>query len=301
MHGFDQNLLKLARLVLDVAMSFRYRDGEVHLPSSIKAERFDACLEVLLRNYANAGMDASGFATGLRLLCLRPSMKSAFSKMKALQGITIKEFVQVMNNLLMRISVNAFYHGNVNRSDADEAATVICELLTSRHVGIPKKKLSPQLVLKMKKSINHHQVIVPTIDKKDPNTAVEVYFQFCTDDNSSHAIRQRVLVDLIELILEEPLYNQIRTKGKSYWRTLLLEFICKLIKKLFPLFALMDSEQFGYEVSCGSRWTCESLLNILAFSSSDIDISRIYPFLRRYIGNELPCCDSMQKCSKFMI
>ena len=214
-HGFDQNLLKLARLVLDVAMSFRYRDGEVHLPSSIKAERFDACLEVLLRNYANAGMDASGFATGLRLLCLRPSMKSAFSKMKALQGITIKEFVQVMNNLLMRISVNAFYHGNVNRSDADEASTVICELLTSRHVGIPKKKLSSQLVLKMKKSINHHQVIVPTIDKKDPNTAVEVYFQFCTDDNSSHAIRQRVLVDLIELILEEPLYNQIRTKGKS--------------------------------------------------------------------------------------
>ena len=214
-HGFEQNLLKLARVVLDVAMSFRGRDGEISLPSTIKDGRHEACLEVLLRSYANAGMDASGFATGLRLLCLQPSRKSSFSKMKALQGINMNDFVQVMSKLLMRLTVNAFYHGNVNRLDADEAARVICESLTTRHVGIPKKKISPQLVLKMKKSSKHHQVVIPTIDQKDPNTAVEIYFQFGVDDNSLDAIRKRVIVDLIELILEEPLYNQIRTKGKS--------------------------------------------------------------------------------------
>lgn len=214
-HGFDQNLLALARVVLDVAMSFRSRDGESGLPSTIKDGRFDACLEVLQRKYSNAGMDASGLTTRLRLLCLRPSMKSPFSKMKAVQGINIDEFAQVMNNLLKRLSVDAFYHGNVNRMDADEAARVICESLTNRHVGIPKKKLSPYLVLKTRKSSNHHQIVIPTIDQKDPNTAVEVYFQFGIDDNSFDAIRQRVLVDLIELILEEPLYNQIRTKGMS--------------------------------------------------------------------------------------
>lgn len=214
-HGFDQNLLSLARVVLDVAMSFRGRDGELGLPSSIKDERFGACLEVQLRKYANAGMDASGFTTSLRLLCLRPSVKSSFSKMKALQGITIDKFVQVMNNLLMRVAVDAFYHGNVNRIDADEAARVLRESLTIHHIGIPKKKLSPHLVLKTKQSVDHHLVVVPTIDRKDPNTAVEVYFQFGIDDNSFDSIRQRVLTDLLELILEEPLYNQIRTKGKS--------------------------------------------------------------------------------------
>ena len=214
-HGFDQNLLALARVVLDVAMSFHSRDSESGLPSTIKDGRFDACLEVLLRKYSNAGMDASGLTTSLRLLCLRPSIKSPFSKMKAVLGITIDEFAQVINNLMKRLSVDAFYHGNVNRMDADEAARVICESLTSRHVGIPKKKLSPCLVLKTKKSFNPHQIVVPTIDQKDPNTAEEVYFQFGIDDNSSDAIRQRVLVDLIDFILEEPLYNQIRTKGKT--------------------------------------------------------------------------------------
>lgn len=47
-----------------------------------------------------------------------------------------------------------------------------------------------------------------------PNTAVEVYFQFGKDDNSSGAIQQRVLVDLLEHIIDEPMYNLIRTKGK---------------------------------------------------------------------------------------
>ncbi len=115
----------------------------------------------------------------------------------------------------MRVAVDAFYHGNVNRIDADEAARVLRESLTIHHIGIPKKKLSPHLVLKTKQSVDHHLVVVPTIDRKDPNTAVEVYFQFGIDDNSFDSIRQRVLTDLLELILEEPLYNQIRTKGKS--------------------------------------------------------------------------------------
>ena len=47
-----------------------------------------------------------------------------------------------------------------------------------------------------------------------PNTAVEVYFQFGKDDNSSSAIQQRVLVDLLEHIIDEPMYNLIRTRGK---------------------------------------------------------------------------------------
>jgi len=83
-----------------------------------------------------------------------------------------------------------------------------------------------KLVMKVKSSIEARKIIVPTIDEKDPNTAVEVYFQFAKDDNSESALQQRVLVDLLEHIIDEPMYNTIRTR-----------------------------EQFGYEVSCGSRWT----------------------------------------------
>ncbi|KAL7549631.1 hypothetical protein ACHAWF_012904 [Thalassiosira exigua] len=211
-HGFDDNLLVLAKEVLAVVMSFRGRDGESDLPTTIKEGRFDACLEVLRRRYTNAGMDASSFSSSLRLLCLMPSVKSSFSKHQAMQGITAGKFVQVMSALLKRVSVEAFYHGNVTRADASEASNLIFEALTDQHIGLPKKKLPSKLVLKTKHACENHTICTPTIDPKDANTAVEVYFQIGKDDNSSHGIYQRVLTDLMEQILEEPLYNQLRTK-----------------------------------------------------------------------------------------
>lgn len=103
-HGFEDNLLILAKEVLRIVMSFRGQDWHSGLPSTIKDERFDAMLEVLRRKLSNAGMDASSFSAGLRLLCLRPSMKSSFSRLNALQGITVNDFVKVMNTLLKKLS-----------------------------------------------------------------------------------------------------------------------------------------------------------------------------------------------------
>ena len=244
-NGFDDKVLVLAKEVLDVVMSFRGRDGHSCLPSSIKDSRFDACLEVLLRNYRNSGMDASSFVTGLRLLCFKPSTKSSFSKLKALTGISSEKFVECMNETLQKISVEAYYHGNVCREDADEAAEMISEALTIHHRGLPKKKMPSKLIIKAKDMVDHHIITSPTVDPKDPNTSgkvivamdifyaltslanffscftVEVYFQIGKDD-----LTNRVLTDMLERILDEPFYNELRTK-----------------------------EQFGYAVSCGARWT----------------------------------------------
>ncbi|KAL9186105.1 hypothetical protein ACHAXT_005343 [Thalassiosira profunda] len=256
-HGFDHKLLALAKQVLNVAMSFRGREGECNLPGTIKEARFDACLEKLLRQLSNAGMDASSFTTSLRLLCLRPAVTSAFAKSKALQGITVSTFVEVMNQLLKRMSVDAFYHGNADRKDGSEAANMIVEALTCHHVGLPKKKIAPKLVLKTKQAFDPHQIVVPSVDPKDPNTAVEVYFQFGKDDNSAGAIQQRCLVDVLEAIIDEPLYNQIRTK-----------------------------EQFGYEVSCGARWSYGilgmSFRVVTSCKSADEASSRIDLFLKTF-------------------
>ena len=92
------------------------------------------------------------------------------------------------------------------------------------------RKNPAKFVLKTKRTADQQQIVVPTIDHKDPNTAVEVYFQLGKDDNSSDAGRQRMLVNLLEQILEEPFYNRIRTK-----------------------------EQFGYIVSCGANGRMEFL------------------------------------------
>lgn len=211
-NGFDHKLLELAKQVLSVAFSFKGRDGQTELPSTIKSGRFEACLEVQLRQYRNAGLDASSFSSSLRLMCLRPAVKSSFAKRRALEGITVAKFVEVMNALLGRLSVEALYHGNVTEEDAGHAAAIIMDALTPLHLGLPRKKLPSKLVVKARLSPDASALTVPSIDPKDSNTAVEVYFQFAKDDNSEEALRQRVLTDLLEALLDEPLYDQLRTK-----------------------------------------------------------------------------------------
>lgn len=217
--GFDDKLLDLAKIVLDVVTSFR---GSDQLPATIKEGRFEACLESLLRGYRNSGMKSSGFVTTLRLLCLRPSIKSAASKLEAMENIDVQTFCSIMNVMLKRLAVESFYHGNAAREDGDKAANVIYEAFSrGDHKGIPKKNLPSKFVVKAKQTLDCEGLVAPSLDVKEPNSAVELYIQIGKD-----CLLDRCLVDLIAHILDEPFYAELRTK-----------------------------QQLGYSVSCGSRWT----------------------------------------------
>ena len=118
------------------------------------------------------------------------------------------------------VSVEALYHGNVDRLDAKVAEELIIKAI-GKSESIPRSKYPLQHVAVLPKSNETHEVIMPTIDPQEPNTAVEVYFQVGKDN-----VLDRVLVDVLIQMMYEPLYDELRTKG-----------------------------QFGYHVSCGSRWT----------------------------------------------
>ena len=219
-------------------------------------------------------------------MCLRPAVKSSFAKLRALEGITVPVFVEVMNALLGRLSVEALYHGNVTKEDASNAAAIIMDSLTPRHVGLPRKKLPSKLVVKARHSPDASALTVPTIDPKDSNTAVEVYFQFAKDDNSEEALRQRVLTDVLEALLDEPLYDQVRTKEQvravvGVDLHLTETETCSL--KTTPLTCFL---QFGYEVSCGSRWTFGvlgmSFRVVTSCKSAEETSSRIDEFLASF-------------------
>lgn len=85
-HGFDHKLLSLAQHILAVFFSFR-KDSET-LPDIIEEGRFDACLEILLRNYHNSGMQASRFCTDIRLQSIRPTIWSCSAKVRCVEGGT---------------------------------------------------------------------------------------------------------------------------------------------------------------------------------------------------------------------
>lgn len=78
--GFDHKLLDLAKFIL--AAFFSFREDSANLPSTIKDGRFEACLEILLRNYHNSGMQASRFCTDIRLRSIRPTIWSCSAKVR---------------------------------------------------------------------------------------------------------------------------------------------------------------------------------------------------------------------------
>jgi len=221
------------------------------LPSGINPDRFDDCLEVLRRKYNNEGMRASSLASEIRLQCIRPTIWSANAKTEAIKDITISKFMEVCSQMLKNLSIEALYLGNV---DTNDAKTAIKSILKAANLskGIAKNKYPKQEVLIVTPKDEVHQIIVPTIDPKEPNTAVEIYIQ-CGKDN----IEERVLLDLLVQLMYEPLFDQLRTK-----------------------------EQFGYQVSCGTRWSFGimgiSFKVVTAVKSAEEVNDRIEKFLHEF-------------------
>ena len=142
--------------------------------------------------------------------------------MKSLEEIDVASFLTHTTPMLEKVTVEALYHGNCDRSDADAASMLITDALKSHKIlGLPKKKHPSQLVLKVPSTTENEVISIPSKDKSDPNTSVEVYFQVGPDN-----IGEKVLTDLLAHIMSEPLFDQVRTK-----------------------------DQFGYQVSVGAKWT----------------------------------------------
>ena len=221
-HGFDEKLMILAKTILSTCLSFRNRAGQSTLPSCLKRDRFKACLEVLKRKYNNSSMKASAQVTDMRLRCIRKDQISARAKLDAITNISIDNFNDIIAENLESIRVDALLHGNVDRDDALNAESMIkSAVLETGCGGFSMKKWPYQQVLKIPLLIKNQEISSNSLDPTEPNTAVEIYFQMKDDDN-----RTRAVIDLLSEMMYEPLYDQVRTK-----------------------------EQFGYQVSCGARWT----------------------------------------------
>lgn len=233
-HGFDDKLLDLFKSTMDVLLSFCGQADS--LPDTIQEGRFSACLEVLRRNYTNKDMAASDLSASVRLRALRPTIWSEHLKLQALQDIDVASFTKITSSILDKLAVEALYHGNADKSDAEHAKQLILDMLNKSGStnGLARKNYPSQSVLIIpfpkssepsselpSSSPSPWNLTVPSKDPDEPNTAVEVYIQVGKDK-----LEDRVLIDLLVHMMDEPLYDQLRTK-----------------------------EQFGYHVSIASRWT----------------------------------------------
>jgi nardilysin len=138
-----------------------------------------------------------------------------------LKDLDVPTFLRTMRAILEKVCVEALFHGNVSLEDAERAKKLITESLGNQAGGLPKKKYPAQLVTKIPLTQDYRVIVLPGKDPKEANTAVEVYVQVGKDN-----ITERVIIDLLTHMMYEPFYDIVRTKS-----------------------------QFGYHVSCDSRWT----------------------------------------------
>lgn len=218
-HGFDDKLLDLFQTFASTLLSFRGRSES--LPDCIEEGRFKACKENLERCLSNDICPAR-LSSSVRLMAVCPTIHSANKKLRALKAMTIPVFCETVCSLLSQFAVEAFYHGNVDRKGANEAKKVILEILGSDGgAGLARKRYPPQPMLRIPEAVQPQWVVVPSKNPEEPNTVCDVYFQVAKDN-----LRDRVLVEFLMHIMEEPIYDQIRTK-----------------------------DQFGYDVYCDQRWS----------------------------------------------
>jgi nardilysin len=224
-HGFDDKLLSLFLIIFELLLSFRGhhdKPEELALPNEIESRRFDLCLETYRRQCINGGMQASKLVSDSRVRCLRPTLWSSNEKLKAILDMDISKFMKTISQVLDKIGAEGLYHGNIDKSDATRVQNEIIGLMNASSgsaVGLARKKYPRQHVFQVPTCST--VVSCGAKDPMDSNRAVEVYFQVGKDN-----ILDRVIADLIAEMMYEPLYDQIRTK-----------------------------DQFGYQVSCDTRWT----------------------------------------------
>ena len=220
-HGFNDKMMNLFVIMLQNLLKFRANDTN-ELPDGFTKQSFDLVLENYRRACHNSCIKAQKLAGNVRVRCICQKGFSSRQKLEAIEKIDIATFTTTSSVVLGKIGAEGLYTGNVDLATANKAKDAILDLLKnscSGNGGLSRKKYPSKFVLKLPPKTK--EVLCVAKNPTETNSAVEVYLQVGKDNT-----KDRVMVDLLTEMMHEPMYSEIRTK-----------------------------DQFGYDVSCDSRWT----------------------------------------------
>ncbi|KAJ6433313.1 hypothetical protein OIU84_017080 [Salix udensis] len=210
-YGFNEKLPALLSKVLMVAKSF--------LPTD---DRFKVIKEDLERNLKNANMKPLSHSSYLRLQVLCKSFYNVEEKQCALSDLSLADLNAFIPELRSQLYIEALCHGNLLEEEAINLSNIIRNNLSIQ--PLPVNMRHEEHVICLPSSANLVRD-VNVKNKSETNSVVELYFQI-EPEVGLDSIKLKALADLFDEIVEEPIFNQLRTK-----------------------------EQLGYVVECGPRVT----------------------------------------------
>ncbi|KAG0572112.1 hypothetical protein KC19_VG069600 [Ceratodon purpureus] len=213
--GFNEKLPVLASKIAELLTSLVPRE-----------DRFQVIMEELERGYRNTNMKPLKHSAYLRLQALKERFWHVDDKLACLLTLTVSDVAKHIPHLFSETYIEALCHGNLYEEEAIGIANIFKQSLVK--TALPAESRPIERIVKLDPS----SALLYTANVKneaEENSIVEMYFQL-EKDLGKESLRVRSLMDLLEQMIQEPCFNQLRTK-----------------------------EQLGYRVDCGVRVTFKIL------------------------------------------
>lgn len=210
-YGFNDKLPVILSRVLSITKSFVPRD-----------DRFKVIKENLERSLRNTNMKPLNHSSYLRLQVLCQSFWDVDEKLKLLDHISVSDVRDFIPELLSQLYIEGLCHGNLLEEEALNISNIFRSYFPVKTIPFEMRHKESVMCLSSGSNLVRDDKVK---NKLEPNSVVELYFQI-EPELEADLPRLKALIDLFDEIVEEPLFNQLRTK-----------------------------EQLGYVVDCSPRVT----------------------------------------------
>ncbi|CAI8597020.1 unnamed protein product [Vicia faba] len=210
-YGFNEKLPVLLSKVLSAARSF--------IPTD---DRYKVIKEDMERTLKNSNMKPLSHSSYLRLQVLCESFYDVDEKMHYLNDLSIDDLKAFIPELRSQLYIEGLCHGNMSEEEAINISNIFKTNFPVDPLPIESRHAERVICLPSSANLVRDINVKNTLEK---NSVIELYFQI-EEDTGLGSTKLKALIDLFEEIVEEPLFNQLRTK-----------------------------EQLGYVVECSPRVT----------------------------------------------
>ncbi|PWA98419.1 insulinase (Peptidase family M16) family protein [Artemisia annua] len=231
-YGFNDKLPVLLSKVLETAKSFSPTD-----------DRFAVIKEDMERNLRNANMKPLNHASYLRLQVLFQSFWDFDEKLGLLNDLSLADLKAFIPELFSQLYIEGICHGNLLEEEAKNVSNIFKKYFSVPPVPPNMRHKESILCLPLSADLVRD---VPVKNKLDTNSVVELYYQIEPEVDANLA-KSKALIDLLDEIIEEPFFNQLRTK-----------------------------EQLGYVVDCSPRLYIEGICHGNLLEEEAKNVSNIF-------------------------
>ncbi|KAK9498642.1 hypothetical protein O3M35_003228 [Rhynocoris fuscipes] len=216
-YGFSHKLNRLLECIADGILNFN---------NNITEELFETYKKMTHQMLTNLNLKVRPLSRDIRMSLLLKKYWTSAEKYRALSDITLDDLKYFSSQLFKEVRVHCLVQGNFT----DEQAKNMCLNFIDLFKYVPLSKNRWPKILVYQLPLGEKCCRVKSFNYGDKNSLITNYYQY-----GPATIREYSLVELLLMLMEEPLFDKLRTQ-----------------------------EQLGYDVSCTIRDT----FGILGFTVS---------------------------------